>query len=78
MPKKNSSVPAWKQAQQKRTKPETKEVRQENSQIEAKPVLVKLRMLTGYRDLVSAGEIWETDAEKAEELVKLRRAEYVK
>ena len=40
--------------------------------------LVKVKMLTDYRDVAKVGEVWETDKQKAEELVRLKRAEYVK
>lgn len=66
-------TPAWKQNQQKETKPKNREERKEEVQSE----LVKIRMNTDYRDVAKRGDIYETDAEKAEELVRLGRAEYL-
>ena len=40
--------------------------------------LVKVLMKSDYRDVAKKGEVYETDAEKAAELVKLGRATYVK
>lgn len=39
--------------------------------------LVKVRLLSNYRDEAKAGSIYETDAPKAKELVALGRAEYI-
>lgn len=40
--------------------------------------LFQIKMLTDYRDIAKKGEIYEVDHEKAEELVKLGRAEFIK
>lgn len=42
------------------------------------PKLVEVRMLSDYRDEVKRGEVYKTDKEKAEQLVKLGRAEFIK
>ena len=68
-------MPEWQKAQQKET------VAKDSSEhhAEAKPgKLVAVKMLTPYRDVAKAGDVWKTDAGKAAELVKLGRAEYVK
>lgn len=65
--------PNWKKNQQKQTKASDQE-----SRGAAKPTgMVKLKMITGYREFAKAGDIWETDSEKAAELVKLGRAKYL-
>lgn len=40
--------------------------------------MVEVKMLTNYRDIANTGDIVEFDKEKAEELVRLKRAEYTK
>ena len=40
--------------------------------------MVEVKMLTNYRDIAKTGDIVEFDKEKAEELVRLKRAEYLK
>lgn len=70
----SNKVPAWKKNQQKETKPKNREDRK-NEQVPTE--LVKIRMNTDYRDVAKRGDIYETDAEKAEELVRLGRAEYL-
>lgn len=75
--KKTTNTPDWKKAQQKNTGATTQQSREAVKAAQA-PKAVKVRMLTDYRDLVKKGEVWETDSEKAAELVKLHRAEYLK
>jgi len=36
---------------------------------------VKVKMLTNYRDIAKTGDIVEFDKEKADELIRLKRAE---
>jgi hypothetical protein len=65
--------PNWKKNQQKKTGASDQESRgaaQETG-------MVKIKMITGYREFAKAGDIWETDVEKAAELVKLGRAKYL-
>lgn len=69
-------VPAWKKAQQKQTEPKDSEDHL-NEQAPATG-LVQIKMKTDYRDVAKAGQVWETDAKKAAELVSLGRATYVK
>lgn len=69
--------PAWKKNQQKNTGSKNNEQRAvENGQKIIKS-LVKIKMKTDYRDVAKKGEIYETDQSKAEELVKLGRAEFI-
>lgn len=63
---------AWKDNQQKETKSGSAE---SNKPAEAK--FIKIRMLSNYRDVAKRGDVWKTDTEKAEELVKMGRAEYI-
>lgn len=75
--KPKANEPAWKKAQQKVTTSKNNEDRD----IEAKDKsndLVKIKMKSDYRDVAKKGDVWETDGEKAEELVALDRAEYLK
>lgn len=74
---KNPGQPAWKDHQQKETQPKNNEDREKQNKTETGTV-VKVRMLTDYRDVAKTGEVYATDAQKAEELVKLGRAEYLK
>lgn len=67
-------TPAWKQAQQKQTKPEKAK---ERSEVVGKPNNRMIKMRTSYRHFAKAGDVWETDESKAAELVRLGRAEYV-
>lgn len=61
----------WRDSQQKKTGASKKD------QAKAKtPTMVKLKMKTSYRHFAKAGDVWETDAAKAKELVDLGRAEY--
>lgn len=68
-------TPAWKNAQQKTTGAQNNDDRANKPKDPTE--LVKILMKTDYREVVKAGQVWETDAEKAAELVKLNRAEYV-
>lgn len=45
---------------------------------DTKTKLVKVKMFYDYRNEAKSGDIYETDPEKAAQLVRLRRAEYVK
>lgn len=38
---------------------------------------VEVKMLTNYRDIAKTGDIVEFDKEKAEELIRLKRAEAI-
>lgn len=74
--KEKPNKPAWTENQQKETGAKDNEQRAEEKEKNAeKPVKIKLR--TAYRDQGNAGDVIETDSEKAEQLVKLKRAEYV-
>lgn len=66
-------APAWKQHQQKTTGANdnhTKVGVQSHR-------MMKIRMNTDYRDIAKRGDVWETDEEKAAELVRLNRASYI-
>lgn len=67
------TTPGWKDNQQKETNAVEQETRQNVQGVKT----VKVKMKTGYRDVAKVGDIYETDAEKAEELVRLGRAEYL-
>lgn len=67
--------PAWTEHQQKETKSKTREEAKGESKTKKASTKVKLYMLSDYRDVAKKGKVWETDAEKAEELIKLKRAE---
>jgi hypothetical protein len=68
--------PAWKKAQQKQTT--TKNNDQRDAEKTKPGQYVTVVMKSDYRDVAKVGDRWETDREKAEELVTLGRAEYVK
>lgn len=70
---KNTKQAGWKQNQQKQTKAENAK---ERTNIQPTHRMVKLNMLTDYRNFAKKGQTWETDEEKAAELVKLGRAKY--
>lgn len=79
MAKKNpnpTNTPAWKAAQQKQTVPKDNDQREAERQADASKVVVIMK--TDYRDVAKKGDAWETDSEKAEELVRLGRAVYAK
>ncbi len=80
MAKKNApapgETPAWKKAQQKETA--AKNTDDHLNEQAPKGGTVKIKMKTDYRDVAKAGQVWETDASKAAELVELGRAEYVR
>ena len=69
------TTPGWKENQQKQTSAKDQSDR-DVEQGTAKGV--KVLMKTDYRDVAKAGQTVEFDAEKAAELVRLGRAEYVK
>jgi len=48
-----------------------------NKSNKPKVELVKIKMRTNYRDVAKSGEVYETDAEKAAELIRLGRAEAI-
>lgn len=73
----NKKAPDWKQHQGKTIGKADNETRNKKKEAK-KDEKVKILMLTDYRDEAKAGQEWETDAEKAEELVRLKRATYVK
>lgn len=74
---KNPGQPSWKEHQQKETQPKDNEDRDQENE-EKKGKIVKVKLLTSYRDVGVSGDIVAFDEEKAEELVRLKRAEYVK
>lgn len=39
--------------------------------------MVKVKMLTNYRDIAKVGDVIEFDKDKAEELVRLKRAQFI-
>lgn len=67
--------PAWTKHQGKETSSKTREQAKTESKSNKKANTVKLYMLSDYRDVAKKGDVWETDADKAEELIKLKRAE---
>lgn len=66
--------PEWVKHQQEQTSSKSTEDHLQESETKT----VKIKMLSNYRDVAKKDDIWETDNEKAEELVRLKRAEYVK
>jgi len=69
-----NQTPGWKENQQKQTS--AKDSDQRDSEKETAQ-LVKVRLLADYRDVAKKGDVAEFDEEKAAELVRLGRAEYV-
>lgn len=69
-------TPAWKAAQQKETA--AKDTTDHTAAAAPAEGKVRIKMKTDYRDVAKAGQVWETDAGKAKELVELGRAEYVR
>lgn len=67
-----NATPGWKGNQQKQTKAETTQAR--SSQPSHR--MIKLNMLTDYRNFAKKGEVYEVDEEKANELVRLGRARF--
>ena len=74
-PAPEEGTPEWQKAQQKETAAKDSEAHL-SPKGGAKPV--KIKMKTDYMDVAKKGDTWTTDAEKAAELVRLDRAEYVK
>lgn len=74
--KKAKKQPAWKESQQKNTEAKNNDDRAEEAQ-SSNTDRVSIKMRTDYRDVAKAGHVWETDREKAAELVRLGRADYV-
>lgn len=74
-PVSGDQTPEWQKAQQKETAAKDSEAHL-TPKDGAKPV--KIKMKTDYMDVAKKGDTWTTDAEKAAELVRLDRAEYVK
>lgn len=72
----DAKQPAWKGRQQEEINAKPQEARANATKEEA-PRIVKIKMLSDYRDEVRRGDVYETDPQKAEELVKLKRAEYI-
>lgn len=62
----------WKKNQQKTTGAKSPATSKKGKE------LVAVKMKTHYRDVAKVGDIYETDPAKADELVRLGRAEYVK
>lgn len=69
----NNQNAGWTRNQQRQTGSVVREPSER-----AKTNSVKILMKTAYRDEVKAGDVYVTDAEKAEQLVKLGRATYIK
>jgi len=69
-----SQKPDWTKHQQKQTGSQTREQKTQESKQSAKETTVKVFMKTDYRDVVKKGQVFETDADKAAELIKLNRA----
>jgi len=69
-----SNKPSWTDHQQKKGVTKTREQKSKESKTEAKTSLVKVFMTSNYRDIVKNGEVFETDGEKAAELIRLKRA----
>lgn len=74
-PVSGDETPEWQKAQQKETASKDSEAHLAPKSADKK---VKIKMKTDYRDVAKKGDTWTTDAAKAEELVRLDRAEYVK
>ena len=72
---KNKNKPAWTGNQQKST--DAKDSSDRANESVTPGAMVKIKMKTDYRDVAKAGQVWETDAAKAKELVDLGRASYV-
>lgn len=68
------TTPGWKENQQK----ETNAIENEDREPVKNAKTVKVKMKSDYRDVAKNGQVYETDADKAAELVKLGRAEYLK
>lgn len=66
--------PDWKNQQQKNTGTKNSDERAKEA---GKPKTATIKLKTNYRDVAKTGDTWTTDAEKADELVRLGRAEYV-
>jgi hypothetical protein len=62
----------WQKNQQKTTGAKSPAPAKKNKEV------VAIKMKTHYRDVAKVGDIYETDSAKADELVRLGRAEYVK
>lgn len=71
-------TPGWKENQQKETQAIDSDQRQDAQEKVSKAKVVKVKMKTSYRDIAKTGDVVEFDVEKAAELVRLNRAEYVK
>ena len=69
------TTPGWKENQQKETTAKDQDQRDAEQETAG---TVKIKMLTDYRDVAKKGDVAEFDAEKANELVRLGRAEFVK
>lgn len=69
-----SQKPDWTKHQQKQTGSQTRKEQVDKSQETAKVSTVKVFMNTDYRDVVKKGQVFETDAQKADELIRLKRA----
>lgn len=72
----NKKQPAWKASQQKQTGATNQESRATEAKKHA-PKKVKILMKSDYMDQAKTGDTWSTDEEKAAELVRLGRAEYL-
>lgn len=71
----SGKAPGWKENQQKETKAIDGEDRENEKSTSG---TIKIKLLTDYRDVAKKGDVKEFDAEKANELVRLGRAEFVK
>ena len=68
------ATPGWLENQQRETNAKDQDDR-DNEQ--DPPSVVKIKMLSNYRDVAKKGDVVEFDNQKAAELVRLKRAEYL-
>lgn len=68
-------TPGWKANQQKQTTAKDQDQRDAEQETAG---TIKIKMLSDYRDVAKKGDVAEFDAEKANELVRLGRAEFIK
>lgn len=69
--------PDWVRHQQSEVNAKDSDQREKEAKTEGNQS-VAIKMKTDYCDVAKAGDVWTTDAEKAQELVTLNRAEYVR
>lgn len=69
--------PDWTKHQQSEVNAKDSDQREKEARVNEN-TQVAIKMKTDYRDVAKAGDVWTTDAQKAQELVQLNRAEYVR